>query len=94
MRTVTTRTITGRVNADGTLAMGAGFSSRKTAIGDYTLGFAPDFRLASVSAHSSSGTCMGVISYPAPNQARVAMAAYTGSLADTAWTFLAIGAGA
>lgn len=37
MRTQTTRTVAGRVNADGTPATGSGYTSRKTGTGAYTV---------------------------------------------------------
>lgn len=39
MRTVTTRTIFGRVRTDGTIVSGSGFSSRKLATGSYVVNF-------------------------------------------------------
>jgi hypothetical protein len=47
MRTTVVRTIAGRVNADGTPATGAGFTSRKTGTGAYALTF-PGQRLQSL----------------------------------------------
>lgn len=91
MRTVTTRSIAGRVNTDGSPATG-GFSSRKAATGDYTITFPPDFRLGAMTANSSVQTCIALVSFPAPGQARVLMLVYnTAAGADTQFSFVATG---
>ena len=52
MRTQTTRTIVGRVNADGTPASGGPFTSRKTGTGVYGIAF-PGARLVGLTCASA-----------------------------------------
>ena len=47
MRTVTSRTITGKVNLDGTPGVAGPWTSRKSATGQYVVTMPPDVRLLS-----------------------------------------------
>jgi hypothetical protein len=56
MRTQTTRTIAGRVNADGSIANGSGFTVQRTAAGTYTITLTTGtLSAASASAASLAG---------------------------------------
>jgi hypothetical protein len=54
MRTATTRTISGRVNADGTIANGSEFTVHHNGTGNYVLTFAGQ-RLRSLTTSGGSG---------------------------------------
>ena len=53
MRTATTRTISGRVNSDGSIAGGSEFVVQKTALGQYVLTF-PGQRLRGLTANGAN----------------------------------------
>jgi hypothetical protein len=90
MRTVTTRVITGRVNADGTPAVGGAFSSRKTATGIYTITFGGE-RLVGISLNCLSGgggfviLPVGISTY----SATVSVGTSAGANVDGSFTFTA-----
>lgn len=45
--------IAGRVNADGSIAAGDGFTVTRNSIGNYTIALSPGFRLVSATANAS-----------------------------------------
>lgn len=85
--------ITGRVNADGTIAAGDGFTVQKTGTGSYTLAFTQGFRVL------SCVTCLSVLTtflaYPtAYTERTVAVSTFndsTGALGDQPFSFVAVG---
>ena len=52
--------IAGRVNSDGTIAAGDGFTVAKGGAGSYTVTFAPGFRLITATASSGGGSAASV----------------------------------
>lgn len=52
--------IAGRVNADGTIAAGDGFTVAKGGTGGYSVTFAPGFRLLTATASSGGGAAASV----------------------------------
>lgn len=55
MRSQTTRTIAGRVNANGTVASGADFTVRPAGTGVYVITFPRGFRLMGATASPATG---------------------------------------
>jgi hypothetical protein len=95
MRTSATRTITGRVNSDGTLASGTEVGSRRNSVGNYTLTFASSFRLLQIILvpYQSGNT----VAYVASGQTDrtvllILAAATTGAGQDSGFVFTAVGA--
>lgn len=84
--------IAGRVNADGSIAAGDGFTVTKGTAGIYTLTFAAGFRLVSIT--TSLGTAIG--GYTMPNTygertVNVNVNNTSNTLTDIAWNFTAVG---
>jgi hypothetical protein len=82
--------IAGRVNADGSIAAGDGFTVQKTAVGVYALTFAPGFRVVSLSAVPVlQPVFLGA--NPAASPCTVSALSSAGSPGDFAFTFTAVG---
>lgn len=97
MRTTTTRTIAGRVNADGTPANGGPWTSRKIATGQYTVTVPPGFRLmgAAASYFSFATYIIAVVSAMTESSFTVStFTSTTGAAGDNPFTFVATGASA
>ena len=83
--------IAGRVNADGSIAAGDGFSVQKTATGTYVLKFATGFRLATITATVVGGA--GIVSPFSLTETGVQINVYNNAAAslDFAFAFTAVG---
>lgn len=87
------RQIVGRVNADGTVAGGSGFTVTRNSAGDYTINFTVPF--AAAPAVSATPIDSGVTTYTwklhtlAAGSARVKFAPTGGGALDVAFTFAA-----
>lgn len=90
MRTQTTRTIAGRVNTDGSIASGSGFTSQRTATGAYTIRL-PGSRLIGASASCAQGqSIVAATSAMVAESFNVVMfIGVTGAQADSAFGFTA-----
>ena len=84
--------IAGRVNADGSIAAGDGFSVQKTGTGTYVITMAPGFRLLSV---VTSATIVNQAAAGAVQNDRVfninVFLCSTGALSDQPSCFTAVG---
>lgn len=89
MRSQTTRTIAGRVNADGTAATGAGFTSRKTGTGAYTVTLTGDVRLIAATSSSYAAGVTLAATLNAADRSFGVTAVVSGALADAPFTFAA-----
>jgi hypothetical protein len=97
MRTQTTRTIAGRVNADGSLATGSEVASIRNSTGNYTLRFAPSFRLQQINVLTfNSGNTIWYVAAGQTDRSvtLIVIAASTGAALDAGFVFTAVGAGA
>jgi hypothetical protein len=85
--------IAGRVNADGSIAAGDGFTITKTGTGAYTLTLLGNFRMISVTVTPMTGTFhIAVLSAPAERTTNIAMfVSTTGAVADAQFVFAAVG---
>jgi len=95
MRTVTTRSIGGRVKADGTVASGGSFTSRKTATGTYIVNVPAGFRLTGVAANFDGATFI-LATASMINDSSFQTNTYnssTGAAADAQFSFTATGVG-
>lgn len=87
------RIISGRVNADGTVAAGTGFQVAKAATGSYTIRFVPPLRSASAAVANTHGNGVG---YAAQGQGltgqSVGVLTYGGGIpADVPFAFEVVG---
>jgi hypothetical protein len=81
--------IAGRVNADGSIAAGDGFTVIKGATGFYTINFPSSFRLLGLMATAySNGFTVGQNNTPGMIAINVGT---TGVAADSAFSFVAVG---
>jgi hypothetical protein len=86
--------IAGRVNADGSIAAGDGFSCRKNGTGRYLLDFAPGFRVVAGTASAltvTSGLAAALV-VNSGAQAEAWLVNGTNVQVDTAFSFVAVGA--
>jgi len=86
--------IAGRVNSDGSIAAGDGFTVQKTATGNYVVTItAPGFRVVSVtmSAYVTAVTAFGGNSAPSATGFVAWTLNTAGSAVDGAWGFVAVG---
>jgi hypothetical protein len=82
--------IAGRVNADGSIASGDGFTVQRSAAGTYNITFAPGFRV--ISATTGSGSELSYINAWGPNSIQViSSATVAGAAADNNISFIAVG---
>jgi hypothetical protein len=83
--------IAGRVNADGSIAAGDGFTVSKTGTGSYGIAFASSFRVVSASASVSTG---GNLIFPfgfGSSNFAVSTTTAAGAAADVQFSFVAAG---
>jgi len=96
MRSQTTRTIGGRVNSDGTVAVAGAFAARKIATGKYVLTFPDGFRLAGIGVTPyNAGNTIYYIENSTMTEKSVQFqfaAATTSGAQDAGFTFVATGA--
>lgn len=81
--------IAGRVNADGSIASGDGFTVTKGATGLYTLNFPSSFRLVALTPapfNNGFGTGQNAV----PGQVFIFLSS-TAAAADSAFSFIAVG---
>jgi hypothetical protein len=85
--------IAGRVNADGSIAAGDGFTVAKGAAGVYTINFPSSFRLISGVGNSATASGLKAADFTISAGALVVVmfTTSTGAAADTAFTFAAYG---
>jgi hypothetical protein len=85
--------IAGRVNADGSIAAGDGFTVQKGAAGLYTITFAGGFRLVSLTATAMTGTFhIGSLSGFTERSVSLTMfVSTTGAATDAQFSFTATG---
>jgi hypothetical protein len=84
--------IAGRVNADGTIAAGDGFTSVRNSIGNYTITFAPGFRIISYQATPAAGVPRFLYAAPyGASSVTMGLATAANALADDAFAFIAVG---
>lgn len=87
-------TIAGRVNADGTIAGGEGFSVSKTGTGAYTIFLPRDFRLvsATVTVLAGSAWTATAANYAATQIGVLTFVSNTAAAGDAPFMFTAVGA--
>jgi hypothetical protein len=84
--------IAGRVNADGSIAAGDGFTVQKGGVGAYTLFLAPGFRAISCPASCTAVNQAACANVQSDRQVSVNVyLCSTGALADLAFSFTAVG---
>jgi hypothetical protein len=83
----TSKTIAGRVQADGSIVAGSNFTIRKGAVGQYTISFPDDFRV--VSCVAASGGVNTVLFSGSYTENSVLVSATTST--DTLFSFIAVG---
>lgn len=88
----TLRIIRGRVNSDGTIALGTGFTISKTGTGAYTINFSTTFSSAPTAVASATNAAH-FSNVGLPSTSSVAVATYNSSAAaaDAAFNFIIIG---
>lgn len=87
--------ISGRVNADGSIASGDGFTVQKGTAGLFTLTFAAGFRLTSiVTVSAASGVGRGTDAFPLGDRSATVttFTMTTSALTDYPFCFNAVGA--
>jgi hypothetical protein len=83
--------IAGRVNGDGSIATGDGFTVQRTGTGNYIVTFAAGFRMTGFSATVASSN---EIFYQSPTDRTINVQTAStagGALFDGAWAFVAVG---
>lgn len=85
--------IAGRVNADGTIATGDGFSVSVPGTGHYLITFASGFRLFAMTVSSQQNAVPGAIAATSttPNSAEIWMNSPSSVLTASAFQFIAVG---
>lgn len=83
--------IAGRVNSDGTIAVGDGFTCVRGGVGIYVLNFGTTFRLISVAVTINAGSMAWEASAYSPNSVQVNTRSLSAVLTDAAFAFLAAG---
>lgn len=85
--------IAGRVNADGSIAAGDGFTVQKTGTGGYTVTLAAGFRLVAAPTAGAAGGLWVAVTSAFTDRSFVVGTYTTGtnSAADIAFTFIAAG---
>jgi hypothetical protein len=83
--------IAGRVNADGSIAAGDGFTVAKGTTGNYVVTLTSGFRIVSVTISSLDGTKYVVPFSIAERTFNVSSATYVGAVSDTAFSLTVIG---
>jgi len=94
MRSSPTRTISGRINADGTPANASGWSSRKVSTGAYTVTFAGGFRVIGAVASpgpAASAIRTAYVSSMTGDSITVQVVSSAFALADDTCSFVATG---
>lgn len=86
--------IAGRVNGDGSIAAGEGFSVARSSVGSYIVTFGPGFRLtaADVTPASAGGTVIGgyALAYT-ERSVNMQTILGTGAGSDVGFSFVAVG---
>jgi hypothetical protein len=82
--------IGGRVNSDGSIMAGTGFSSMKNSTGNYSLTF-PNFRLVSLTANALSGVLVVVVTGYFDRTVTVLVYSMGSAVADGTFSFQAVG---
>jgi hypothetical protein len=83
--------IAGRVNADGSVAAGDGFTVVKTGTGAHTLTFGPGFRFLSVSGQMIGGAGFMAVVSSAERSVNIQMYNTAAAATDLGFTFIAVG---
>jgi hypothetical protein len=85
-------TIAGRVNLDGSIAAGDGFTVQKGAVGVYTITFAPGFRPVALTASDAGGSVTAYSGVWSGNAVTVSSWVGTsGAAVDRPFQFIAVG---
>jgi len=83
--------ISGRMNADGTIAAGDGFTCVKGAAGNYTLRFPPNFIVVACCVTVVSITGNLVVATPSGNQVTIQLWSNSAVATDMVFSFIATG---
>lgn len=95
MRSQTTRTIAGHVNADGSIATGSDFTCQRISAGNYMLTFPVAFRLRALAATAAGvSATASLVSTAGASPYQVRTTSPPGTQADLPFDFVAGGAGA
>ena len=85
--------IAGRVNADGSIAAGDGFTVNKIGTGNYVVTFPASFRPvgSSASTAGANGQASTIYGFDGPTSFRTGTVNTTGVASDMAFSFVAVG---